>query len=71
MSARLAHEMSAGGVSWDTALDRRVDGRMIWSYNTVQEFKTVNGVQAKGGSMGAPGATVAGGMLFVGSWYII
>jgi hypothetical protein len=43
---------------------------MIWSYNTVQEFKNVNGVQGKGGSMGAPGATVAGGMLFVGLWYI-
>jgi polyvinyl alcohol dehydrogenase (cytochrome) len=44
-------------------------GKMIWDYNTVQDFKTVNGVAAKGGSMGAPGPTVAGGMLFVGSGY--
>ena len=46
------------------------DGHIIWKYNTVREFETVNGVRAKGGSMGAPGPTVAGGMLFVGSGYI-
>jgi polyvinyl alcohol dehydrogenase (cytochrome) len=44
-------------------------GKVIWDYNTLQEFKTVNGVAARGGSMGAPGPTVAGGMLFVGSGY--
>jgi len=46
------------------------DGRVLWEYNTAQEFKTVNGVTAKGGSMGGPGPTVADGMLFVGSGYI-
>jgi polyvinyl alcohol dehydrogenase (cytochrome) len=46
------------------------DGRLLWEYKTAQEFKTVNGVAAKGGSMGAPGPTVAGGMLFVGSGYV-
>ena len=45
------------------------DGHSLWQFNTVQEFKTVNGVPGKGGSMGAPGATVAGGMLFVDSGY--
>jgi polyvinyl alcohol dehydrogenase (cytochrome) len=44
-------------------------GKVIWDYNTLQDFKTVNGVAAKGGAMGAPGPTVAGGMLFVGSGY--
>ena len=43
------------------------DGRLLWQYNTVQEYKTANGIVAKGGSMGAPGPTVAGGMVFVGS----
>jgi polyvinyl alcohol dehydrogenase (cytochrome) len=46
------------------------DGHVIWEFNTAQEFKSVNGVPAKGGSMGGPGPTVAGGMLFVGSGYI-
>jgi polyvinyl alcohol dehydrogenase (cytochrome) len=46
------------------------DGHLLWEYNTVREYPTVNGVAAKRGSMGAPGPTVAGGMLFVGSRYI-
>jgi polyvinyl alcohol dehydrogenase (cytochrome) len=46
------------------------DGHVIWEYNTVQEYPTVNGAAAKGGSLGAPGPTVAGGMLFVGTGYI-
>jgi polyvinyl alcohol dehydrogenase (cytochrome) len=42
---------------------------MIWDISTLDEFETVNGVQARGGSMNGPGATVAGGMLFVSSGY--
>jgi polyvinyl alcohol dehydrogenase (cytochrome) len=45
------------------------DGKVLWEFSTVQEFKTVNGVAAKGGSMGGPGPTVANGMLYVGSGY--
>jgi polyvinyl alcohol dehydrogenase (cytochrome) len=46
-----------------------VDGRPLWQYDSTQEVKTVNGIPVKDGSMGAPGPTVAGGMLFVGSGY--
>jgi polyvinyl alcohol dehydrogenase (cytochrome) len=46
------------------------DGHVLWEYNTMKEFTTVNGVAAKGGSMGAPGPTIAGGMVFVGSGYV-
>jgi polyvinyl alcohol dehydrogenase (cytochrome) len=46
-----------------------LDGRVIWEYNTVREYVTVNSVPAKGGGMGGPGPTVAGGMLFVDSGY--
>ena len=46
------------------------DGKPLWQFDTAQEFKTVNGVAAKGGSMGSAGATVANGMLFVGSGYV-
>ena len=45
------------------------DGRLLWEYNTIQDFQTVNHVPAKGGSMGAPGPVVVGGTLFVGSGY--
>jgi polyvinyl alcohol dehydrogenase (cytochrome) len=46
------------------------DGKVIWQYDTVRKFETVNGVAGGGGSMGAPGPTIAGGMLFVGSGYL-
>jgi polyvinyl alcohol dehydrogenase (cytochrome) len=45
-------------------------GQIVWDYNLLQDFKAVNGVAAKGGSMGAPGATVAEGMLFIPSGYV-
>jgi polyvinyl alcohol dehydrogenase (cytochrome) len=44
-------------------------GSVIWDVNTVNEFDTVNRVPARGGSMNGPGATIAGGMLFVNSGY--
>lgn len=57
---------------WDGVLRAlsAADGHVLWEYDTVHEFETVNGVTAKGGSMGAAGPTVAGGMLFVGSGYV-
>src|SRR5688500_19257416 len=32
------------------------DGRPIWQYNTAKDFETVNGVKARGGSIGSAGA---------------
>jgi polyvinyl alcohol dehydrogenase (cytochrome) len=46
------------------------DGHTLWEYNTVRDFETVNRVAAHGGSMGAPGPVVAGGLLFVPSGYV-
>ncbi len=45
------------------------DGHVLWEYDTVKSYETVNKVAAKGGSMGGPGPTVADGMLFVGSGF--
>jgi polyvinyl alcohol dehydrogenase (cytochrome) len=45
------------------------DGKIIWDFDTIQEFKTVNGIPAKGGSMGSAGPTISGGMVFAGSGY--
>ncbi|SRR5579883_1870057 len=57
---------------WDGVLRALASGtgKVIWEYNTVQNFQTVNGVAAKGGSLSVSGPTVAGGMLFAGSGYI-
>jgi polyvinyl alcohol dehydrogenase (cytochrome) len=45
------------------------DGKVVWDLNTEQEFKTVNGVPGRGGSLDCPGPTIAGGMLFAESGY--
>ena len=45
------------------------DGRPLWSYQSAHAFTTVNAVPAHGGSIASAGATVAGGLLFVGSGY--
>jgi len=44
-------------------------GAVIWDVDTVREYDTVNGEKARGGSLDGPGATVAGGMLYVNSGY--
>ena len=56
---------------WDGTLHAlsTADGRRLWEFKTARKFRTVNKVPAKGGSFGAPGPAVAGGMLFVGSGY--
>ena len=45
------------------------DGKIIWEYNSVREYETVNGVKANGGAMSNAGPTVVGGMLFMNSGY--
>ena len=45
------------------------DGKVLWQFNTAQDFQTANGVPAKGGSMGGPGVTVVNGMVYVPSGY--
>ena len=36
------------------------DGKVIWSYDTVREFETVNKVPARGGSIDGPGPVIVG-----------
>lgn len=45
------------------------DGKVVWSFDMAKDFKTVNGVPGKGGSMGSAGPTIAGGMIFAGSGF--
>lgn len=46
-------------------------GATLWRFETMRPFETVNRVTAKGGSISAPGPTIAGGMVFVGSGYAV
>ncbi len=45
------------------------DGRVLWEFDTVREFETVNGVKARGGTLNGAGPVVAGGLVLVGSGY--
>lgn len=66
---------SMPGVVFATAVDGHLrayssdDGRVIWDFNTMRDFPTVNGVKAHGGSIDGPGAVIAGGMVFITSGY--
>ena len=63
------------GVVFSGALDGHLraydaaSGKVIWDVDTTGAHTTVNGVAANGGGLNGPGATIAGGMLFVSSGY--
>jgi polyvinyl alcohol dehydrogenase (cytochrome) len=44
-------------------------GEIVWDFNTVRDYQTVNGVAAKGGSLDSAGPTIANGMVFTNSGY--
>ncbi|MFO0336954.1 MAG: PQQ-binding-like beta-propeller repeat protein [Pseudomonadota bacterium] len=64
------------GVVFQPAFDgwirayRESDGQLLWSFDTVREFATVNGVPGRGGSIESAGAIVADGRLAVNSGYL-
>jgi polyvinyl alcohol dehydrogenase (cytochrome) len=45
------------------------DGKVLWDFDTGQQFKTVNGVAAHGGSMSVAGPVVVGGTVYALSGY--
>jgi polyvinyl alcohol dehydrogenase (cytochrome) len=46
-----------------------VDGTVIWDFDTVKSYATVNAVAGQGGSIDGPGPVIAGGILLVNSGY--
>ena len=56
---------------WDGVLRAlsSADGKILWDFDMVREFETVNGIPAKGGSQGAAGPVIVGGMVFAGAGY--
>lgn len=63
------------GVVFAGSLDGRIrafdseTGEVIWEYDTVRDFETVNGVEGRGGALNAAGPVVVDGMVFVNSGY--
>lgn len=46
------------------------DGSILWDFDTVQDYETVNGVKGSGGAIDGPGPVVVNGMVFVSSGYM-
>jgi polyvinyl alcohol dehydrogenase (cytochrome) len=44
-------------------------GDIVWQYDTLRDFPTLNGVEGKGGSIDSQSVFAGAGMLFVGSGY--
>ena len=44
-------------------------GAVLWDFDTMRDFDTVNGIKANGGSIDGPGPVVANGMVFITSGY--
>jgi len=73
--AQLAPPTVIPGVVFSGSMDGTLrahdatDGAVIWEFNTLRDFETVNGVKARGGSLNATGPVIAGGMMFLNSGY--
>ncbi|HKE87042.1 MAG TPA: PQQ-binding-like beta-propeller repeat protein [Vicinamibacterales bacterium] len=46
-----------------------VDGKIIWDFDTIRSYDTVNGVTGRGGSLDGPGPAIGGGLVLVNSGY--
>jgi polyvinyl alcohol dehydrogenase (cytochrome) len=45
------------------------EGKVLWDFDTLRDYQTVNGVRASGGALNGPGPVVVGGMVLVNSGY--
>ena len=59
----------SGSVDGNLRAYSTTDGKIIWQFNTMQPFETVNGVKAQGGSIDAAGPVIAAGMVLTNSGY--
>ena len=59
----------AGSVDGHFRAYSTTDGKVLWDFDTAQEFKTVNGVSARGGSIDVGGPAIANGVVATTSGY--
>jgi polyvinyl alcohol dehydrogenase (cytochrome) len=62
----------SGGIDGVLRAYSASDGSVLWSFDTIQDFATVNGVAARGGAIDVGGPAIAGGMVLTtsgnGTW---
>jgi polyvinyl alcohol dehydrogenase (cytochrome) len=74
-AAQMAPPTVIPGVVFDGSLDGHLraydasDGSVIWDFDAVRNYQTVNGVPAQGGSFNGAGPTAVGGMVYVNAGY--
>ncbi|HEY6904338.1 MAG TPA: PQQ-binding-like beta-propeller repeat protein [Candidatus Acidoferrales bacterium] len=74
-AGQLAAVTAIPGVVFSGSMDGHLraysakDGKIIWDFDTLPDFPTVNGVKAHGGSMSGNGPVVAGNMIYVASGF--
>ena len=63
------------GVAFSGSVDGHIraysatDGKIIWDFDTIRSYDTVNGVTGRGGSLDGPGPAIGGGLVLVNSGY--
>ena len=73
--AQSAAVSAFAGVAFSGSVDGHMraystaDGRVMWEFDTIRTYETVNGVEGRGGSIDGPGPVIGGGMVFVNSGY--
>ena len=45
------------------------DGHVLWDFNTIKKYETVNGIEGNGGSIDSHAPVMVNGMLYVNSGY--
>ncbi len=75
LRANSAAPLVIPGIIFAGALDGHMrayataDGKILWDFDTVKEYETVDGIKGQGGAIDGPAPVVADGMLFVNSGY--
>jgi polyvinyl alcohol dehydrogenase (cytochrome) len=59
----------AGNIDGRVFIFDGVDGRILFEYDTSRPYTTINGVEARGGSIDAHSVAAGSGMLLIGSGY--
>src|SRR5215471_5236167 len=73
--AQSAAVSAIAGVAFSGSVDGHMraystqNGAILWDYDTIRTYPTVDGVPAKGGAINGPGPVIVGGMVFFNSGY--
>lgn len=74
-AAQMAPPTAIPGVIFSGSLDGHLraydtrDGKVLWDFDTAQEFHTTNGIRAHGGSLNGAGPAIVDGVLYVNTGY--